>query len=87
VGCRECGATGFVGRLVLAEALPITAEVRRILQAGGGEEALAAAALRAGMRPLAAEGLRLVAAGETTAAEVARVLSLETVRPEKQGSS
>ena len=72
-GCTRCGGTGYKGRIGLYEVMPVTDEIRRLVVAGASADVLAEAAVRAGMRPLRAEGLQKALAGLTSFAELARV--------------
>jgi len=74
-GCGRCARTGFRGRVVVAEAMPVDDELERALAARAPSEVITRLAVGAGMVPLRAAGLELVAAGQTTAAELARVTS------------
>ena len=71
-GCGECGHTGYQGRTGLFEAVRIDAAVRRMINDGADESALAAHAFRSAPN-LAAAARELVLAGETTAEEAIRV--------------
>ncbi|MGE5560708.1 MAG: GspE/PulE family protein [Chloroflexota bacterium] len=73
VGCPECGNTGYRGRVAIVEVLTVTAEIRRLIAAGADTSQIRAAARRAGMRSLAADGIEKAAAGITSLAEVRRV--------------
>jgi type IV pilus assembly protein PilB len=73
VGCTRCGGTGYKGRIGLYEVMPVTDEIRKLAVARASADAIADAAVRAGMRPLRAEGLEKVLAGLTSFAELARV--------------
>jgi type IV pilus assembly protein PilB len=77
-GCTACGDTGFRGRLGLFEVLPVTEEIRSLLDADASRDELHQAAVRQGMRTLTDEGVRLCLEGVTTAAEVRRVLGART---------
>jgi type IV pilus assembly protein PilB len=72
-GCTRCGGTGYKGRIGLYEVMPVTDEIRRLAVSRASADAIAEAAVRAGMRPLRAEGLEKVLAGLTSFAELARV--------------
>ena len=52
-GCVECEGQGFRGRTVLFELLVATEEVKRAIIEGASMAALAAAARRSGLRPMA----------------------------------
>jgi type IV pilus assembly protein PilB len=77
-GCPDCGSTGYRGRAGIFEVLPVTAAVRSVLLAGGGEAQIAAAAASAGMVTLRAAALAAAARGDTTYDEVLRVTSVDS---------
>src|SRR5262249_23980634 len=70
-GCMRCGGTGFRGRVALYEVLPVTAEIRQLIDAPTDE--IFAAALRAGMLTLREDGLRRCREGVSWLAEIRRV--------------
>lgn len=70
-GCGRCGGTGFRGRVALYEVLPVTAEIRKLIDAPTDE--IFAAALRAGMTTLRQDGIRLCREGVSSLAEIRRV--------------
>jgi general secretion pathway protein E len=72
-GCAQCNDTGYRGRTGVYELLLVDESLRRLIHDGAGELALRAAATRAGMRTLRADGARWVTAGATSLAEVVRV--------------
>ena len=71
------GSTGAAGpprgRTGVFELLPMTAELRRLLNARAGEDAILAAARGSGLSTLSEEALKLVRAGTTTLEEIARL--------------
>ena len=71
--CRACGATGFRGRLPIAEVLTGSADFESRVAAGDTVERISEAARLSGMRSLWGSGLAHVACGRTTIAEVRRV--------------
>ena len=73
VGCPECRATGYRGRLGIYELLVLNEDIRTELLRGGSSGDLRRLAMELGMRPLRADGARLVYAGLTTADEVIQV--------------
>ena len=73
-GCDHCGRTGYYGRRAIFEVMPVSDAVRAALLAGAGTAALHQVALGAGMVPLMADGLRRVLQGDTSVAEVLRVV-------------
>jgi type IV pilus assembly protein PilB len=70
-GCGRCGGTGFRGRVALYEVLPVTAEIRQLIDAPTDE--IFAAALRAGMLTLRQDGIRLCLEGVSSLSEIRRV--------------
>jgi type IV pilus assembly protein PilB len=74
-GCARCRNTGFSGRLALYEMLPITADIRAAILAGGTGDDIQKQAIAAGMIPLRKAGLRKVTQGITTADEVLAVVA------------
>ena len=78
-GCGACGGTGYSGRRLIAEWLPVTSRLRDAILARGDASALAAAACDSTspndvFRTLRDEAETLVASGITTREEVDRVL-------------
>jgi general secretion pathway protein E/type IV pilus assembly protein PilB len=72
-GCRECQHTGYRGRAGIFELMPMTERIRARLLARASAGEIRAIAIEQGMRGLRDDGLRLVAEGRTTLAEVLRV--------------
>lgn len=72
-GCVACSHTGFNGRTGVHELFVLDDTARAMLHAQPQEQALRQAANSAGMRSLRLDGERWVAAGVTTAEEIARV--------------
>lgn len=72
-GCAACASSGFRGRTGIYELLIIDDALRSAIGERRSSTELARIARAAGMRTLAERGEELVAAGITTAAEVARV--------------
>ncbi len=79
--CEICQGTGYSGRVLVSEWLPITPELREaVLTRRDGIE-LTAAAEQAGYRSLRDEAMLLVEQGITTEEEVARVLGKRLSNP------
>ncbi|MCS6785500.1 MAG: GspE/PulE family protein, partial [Thiobacillaceae bacterium] len=76
VGCVHCAYKGYRGRLALMELLVMDDDLDEAVARGATQRELAELAAARGLRPLAAEGLRRVLAGETSLAEVGRVVDL-----------
>lgn len=78
----------FAGRSVIAESLEMTDEIRRLVLAGADSLEFASAARREQkMLTLAQDGLLRVARGETTLAELARVVDLSELDSETTSPS
>jgi len=75
IGCSACSQTGYRGRLALAELMPMTEEVERMIIEGGAVEEINRLAVSQGMVPLRQAGLRKAIEGETTLEEVLRVVA------------
>jgi type IV pilus assembly protein PilB len=75
VGCSACSNTGYRGRKALAELLPMTEEVERMIIEGGSMEEIHRLAVSQGMVTLRQSGLRKALEGETTLEEVLRVVA------------
>jgi type IV pilus assembly protein PilB len=73
VGCGRCGGTGYKGRIGLYEVMVVNEEIRSLVMREGSGDAIAAAAVAAGMQTLRDDGLAKVRAGVTSIAEVGRV--------------
>ena len=73
-GCPACNGTGYRGRMVVSEIMPLDAGLRGLIADRRGETAIAEAARAAGMATLAETGRARVLSGDTTLDEVGRVL-------------
>ena len=87
VGCKECGNTGYRGRLAIMEIMVTDAEVERRISAGESTERIADAARRGGMRTMWESGAEHVLNGSTDLEELLRVLEVPTDVDEKSSSS
>ena len=74
VGCARCGGTGYAGVLRLISVLVPDEGIRRLVRSRAGVAALAAAGREGGVEALRRLAARRLADGQTTLAEVARVL-------------
>jgi general secretion pathway protein E len=87
VGCVRCRGTGFLGRLPVCEVLVATPPLKKRIASGGIGTELHPLAVDGGMRPIRNAALELVCNGETSLAEIDRVLgnnSDDTVPPGEQ---
>ncbi len=73
VGCKECGQTGYRGRIGIFELMLMDEEVRRLTITNSDASQLRKAALAGGMVTLRQDGFDKVEQGLTTVAEVLRV--------------
>jgi general secretion pathway protein E/type IV pilus assembly protein PilB len=84
VGCRECRQTGFHGRHAIFEWMDSDNEIRQLILKNVSSDVIREAARRAGMRPLAEDGWRLVRQGLTTVEEVLSVTTAKEVARSKE---
>lgn len=73
-GCDVCRGTGYFGRLPVYEVLLVNDALANAIADDKGREAVHAAALDAGFQPIIEMAKSLVANGQTTAAEILRVI-------------
>ncbi len=73
-GCDNCRGTGFLGRLVLAEILPFSENLRGLVAQGADPLRLAQAAREEGFLSFWEAARKRVLSGLTTVEEIARVL-------------
>ena len=72
-GCDSCGGTGYRGRIAIAEFMPISFEVERLIAAKRPSSMIAEIAIKEGMRTVREWGLELVKQAVTSLDEVLRV--------------
>jgi len=72
-GCKECGETGFWGRLGIYELMEMNDELRRLTVSNCDSNLLRKTAIESGMVTLRSDGFSKVARGLTTLSEVLRV--------------
>jgi len=75
VGCTACSNTGYRGRKALAELMPMSEEIERMIIEGASVEEIHRMAVSQGMVTLRQSGLRKAIEGETTLEEVLRVVA------------
>ncbi|HON38632.1 MAG TPA: GspE/PulE family protein [Deltaproteobacteria bacterium] len=73
-GCDQCIKTGYLGRMMIAEILPVTQEVERLISMGAHPFEIKDKAIEEGMYTLAQDAVRKVVAGKTSFQEARRVL-------------
>jgi general secretion pathway protein E len=76
-GCERCGGTGYLGRSSVAEVLPLSERVRRMVLERSDAIEIERAARAEGMRTMREDGLAKALAGQTTLEEVLRVTQAE----------
>jgi len=74
VGCNRCRETGYKGRIGLFEVMTVTDEIRALIVAHAPAVKLAKVAVEQGMRTLMEDGMDKVRSGQTTLAEISRVM-------------
>lgn len=75
-GCERCSGTGYVGRTGLFEQVCITGEMREAISREASPVAIAELASAQGYEPMLTHGVRRVLRGETSVAELTRVLAV-----------
>ena len=73
VGCDQCSHSGFNGRTIILEFLPMTDTIRQLILAKADGSKIQKAAITEGMQPMRGHGLKKALRGETTLEEVLRV--------------
>jgi type IV pilus assembly protein PilB len=74
VGCPRCRQTGYRGRVGIFEVMRVTDEIRSLIVRRAPAHELAELAVAQGMSRLHDDGVDKIIAGETTLAELGRVL-------------
>ena len=74
-GCPRCGQTGYRGRVGVFQLLEMSARLEQLASEKASRDVLSEAARAEGMRTMWEDGITKVAAGVTTAEELARVCS------------
>lgn len=77
VGCPACEGSGYHGRALVIEAVPITAELQNLIRARADDASLARAAAAAGIESLRTHALSLAAQGITSLDEVLRTIDAD----------
>jgi general secretion pathway protein E len=73
-GCEHCNLTGFLGRTMIIEVLPMTDRIRQLVLKRAEAREVQAAAQEDGMQTMYEHGLRKALDGITTIEEVMRVV-------------
>lgn len=75
-GCDKCSNTGYIGRLVIAEVVTVSSEMRRLILEEESSVKLIAAARKEGIATMREDGFIKVAKGLTTLEEVYRATNI-----------
>jgi general secretion pathway protein E len=78
-GCSKCFDTGYRGRIGIYELMPMNEEIRDMIYHRESAGNIKKRALQFGMNTLRMDGVRKVAAGTTTIAEVLRITQADTM--------
>jgi general secretion pathway protein E len=72
-GCEHCGGTGYHGRTVIAELMPVDERLARLILSRADAKTVRAAAVEAGMTEMRSDALAKAREGVTSLDEVMRV--------------
>ena len=75
-GCAHCDGIGYRGRLAIAEVLRVDPDIDGLISTEAPIREVQASAVRRGFRPMSEDAIARVIAGDTSLAEVMRVLDL-----------
>ena len=73
VGCEKCSQTGYLGREMISEILPISDKISSLIAKNATKEELTSTALAEGFKDFFTDGIRRAAMGITSIEEVYRV--------------
>ena len=73
VGCEKCSQTGYLGREMISEILPISDKISSLIAKNATKEELKSTALAEGFKDFFTDGIRRAAMGITSIPEVYRV--------------
>ncbi|MGI6065456.1 MAG: GspE/PulE family protein [Bacillota bacterium] len=76
-GCPYCAQTGYLGRMMIQELLPITQVQRNLINTRASAEEIKHSAVQQGMVGITQDGIQKVLIGLTTIEEVMRVALME----------
>ena len=72
-GCKNCSGTGYKGRIAIHEVMPVTKEIRHLINTNGNQDDIKEVAKKAGTIPLKENCRDLVLQGITTVDEMIKV--------------
>ncbi len=82
VGCKDCGFTGYKGRIPVNEVMLSGPRFQAAVEARKGWQTLHRVAIQGGMRPIHQVALEWVTQGKTTLVEIERALGLQKMGDE-----
>jgi len=75
-GCKECGFSGYMGREMIAEVLPISETLSRMIARSASKEDMTRQAMEEGFVNMFEDGVQKALEGKTTIEEIYRVARL-----------
>lgn len=73
IGCRNCGDSGYAGRVAIIEVLQVDESIRKLILSKADTSSIERAAVAAGMSTMSQDGLAKALSGLTSIEEVLRV--------------
>ncbi len=73
IGCRECGYSGYIGRLSIGELLVVTDKVKDLLKTTTDEHTIKNALKEDGLKTISSELNKMIISGQTSLDEAIRV--------------
>lgn len=73
LGCANCAFTGYRGRMAIQEVMPVSSQIRKLINRRASTDEIAAVASNEGMLAMREDGIQKALAGFTTMNEVMRV--------------
>jgi general secretion pathway protein E len=75
-GCKECGFSGYMGREMIAEVLPVSETLSRMIARSASKEEMTKQAMEEGFVNMFEDGVQKALEGKTTIEEIYRVARL-----------
>jgi type IV pilus assembly protein PilB len=73
IGCKDCMRTGYTDRVAVAEVMPLSEKIRRVIAQGSSHDAILSVAREEGMITMKEDAMIKVSQGITTVEEVLRL--------------
>lgn len=77
VGCKACNNTGYVGRIGVFEVMPVSSNIKQLINRGATSDEIKFVAMREGLNTIWRSCSKLVAQGMTTIDELIRIAYVE----------